>query len=745
LRAVAERFGHGASDALDATLTIEDGDEISIQHLSNHEEPLQAFSLKGRLDGKTGPVDFAFKKQGTSLTLKMASLDDETARRFGQLLIEQLLLSDATAVGLSLSGGGFRATLFHLGVIRFLKDAELLPHVTHVFSVSGGSIMAAHLALHWHRYLGNDEEFSKAATDLIGFTRTDVRGWIIRRWLLGMLLFWLPPARRRFSRIALLQRVYTRLFRKPAKPGVPAELQDLAQNPRSKDAPNPPEVHILATAMKRGDLCAFDSDGFSYHSSSSIGNGRSSNVDDDEHAEGTAAAAAREVFPANTVTVAAAVAASSAFPPFFPPLPTDGLGLVGNEMRAQADDRLSDGGVFDNLGTRRFMWMREQVNHELKYFFVSDASAPFDWARGKLNSVFARTVRATGILMRRVGELEFESASRRDAMCDTKLIRCDITKPLTSYWRLPSTAGDQFVRRLVARIRTDLNTFSPTEIRGLIWHGYLVAREAYGRTLPLEARGELKRQTATLWDPLPQEPAQTVEQIRESLKDSDQLTLGWRNWVSDWASWALAASVAGILIAPVAVAGSLVRRDVSRRVAPIDQQLSAANRAVSAALQLRQSEPETGATAPYALQFTYAQLDEIKGRPELLQARAANPDGTDAVVRRLEVAAGKQTESVRVEVSQHTSPNGHVSWHGIVESLTLPTGKAYKLAFGGTGVDSREIDLQFVQTPVSGQSGANAFSTVFRQRFDGVYVGELKHPDLGNVVFGRVTFTPLPH
>jgi hypothetical protein len=33
-------------------------------------------------------------------------------------------------IGLALSGGGFRATLFHLGLIRFLRDAGLLSNVT---------------------------------------------------------------------------------------------------------------------------------------------------------------------------------------------------------------------------------------------------------------------------------------------------------------------------------------------------------------------------------------------------------------------------------------------------------------------------------------------------------------------------------------------------------------------------------------------------------------------------------------
>jgi predicted acylesterase/phospholipase RssA len=57
--------------------------------------------------------------------------------------------SNMAKLGLALSGGGFRATLFHLGVVRFLRDARALQDVTEVASVSGGSILAAHLVLNW--------------------------------------------------------------------------------------------------------------------------------------------------------------------------------------------------------------------------------------------------------------------------------------------------------------------------------------------------------------------------------------------------------------------------------------------------------------------------------------------------------------------------------------------------------------------------------------------------------------------
>ncbi len=44
-------------------------------------------------------------------------------------------------LGLALSGGGFRATLYHLGVVRYLRDAGILSKVTHINTVSGGSIL----------------------------------------------------------------------------------------------------------------------------------------------------------------------------------------------------------------------------------------------------------------------------------------------------------------------------------------------------------------------------------------------------------------------------------------------------------------------------------------------------------------------------------------------------------------------------------------------------------------------------
>ena len=54
-----------------------------------------------------------------------------------------------TGTTLALSGGGFRAMLFHVGGLVRLDEAGILSRLDRVSSVSGGSIAAAALAKHW--------------------------------------------------------------------------------------------------------------------------------------------------------------------------------------------------------------------------------------------------------------------------------------------------------------------------------------------------------------------------------------------------------------------------------------------------------------------------------------------------------------------------------------------------------------------------------------------------------------------
>jgi predicted acylesterase/phospholipase RssA len=227
-------------------------------------------------------------------------------------------------LGLALSGGGFRASLYHLGLLRFLRDAGLLSQVTHITSVSGGSIMAAHLALNWDRYNGAANEFDAVAAEFLAFVRLDVRNRILRRFPLTIPLRWprrlLGLSNRRLTRTGLLEYHYE---------------QYLYGDRSLFELPATPRLHILATNLSEGCLCSFNRDGLLVVRRQPDGTARVDRIH------------------IGLATVAMAVTASSAFPGFFPPLELTGadVGASAGEFGRQA---YTDGGVFDNLGVRMF-------------------------------------------------------------------------------------------------------------------------------------------------------------------------------------------------------------------------------------------------------------------------------------------------------------------------------------------------------------------------------------------------------
>src|SRR4029077_7234059 len=113
-----------------------------------------------------------------------------------------------------------------------LYDSGLLHRVQTITSVSGGSILAAHLAVNWAKYNGDQKAFEEAAGELVEFSRIDVRGRIVRRWLCGTLHLF-PRLFDKLTFENLLKKSYSRLYRN-------ATLKDLS------GSPSHPEFHILA-------------------------------------------------------------------------------------------------------------------------------------------------------------------------------------------------------------------------------------------------------------------------------------------------------------------------------------------------------------------------------------------------------------------------------------------------------------------------------------------------------------------
>jgi len=350
-------------------------------------------------------------------------------------------------IGLALSGGGFRATLFHLGLIRFLRDASLLTSITHLASVSGGSVMAAHLIYRWDQYTSDDDAtFEKAAAELIAFTQQDVRGKIVRRLPLLVLAGLIPKVK--LGRTDLLEHFYDEFYGETT-------LHELRER-----HPTAPKLHILTTNLSSGQLCSFTADGFCIDSP-----------------KGT------EVYETYAISTALAVTASSSYPLFFPPIELTAERLQVDMAAFQSPfSYVTDGGIFDNLGARKLALLDRDVNFD--DVVISDAGATFDPNYTKrFRSFLNAASRSADILMKRVGELEYERVQEQNIFSE-ELLKDERGLNRFRFAQLATEVHPHEdphalhlnVQRAAKSIRTDLDKFSDIEVRTLVAHGYCVGR-----------------------------------------------------------------------------------------------------------------------------------------------------------------------------------------------------------------------------------------------------------------------------
>lgn len=222
--------------------------------------------------------------------------------------------------GLCLSGGGYRAMLFHAGVIWRLNELGVLHGLARISSVSGGSIPAAMLGLRWRSLQWQESGGLTVAANLVQEVIEPIqalaRHTIDLKSGIGGLL---NPFR---SISDLVERAYRKYLYGDAT------LQDLPADGEG------PRFVINASNVQSGRLWRFSRP---YMADYLVGK-----------------------VPNPTIALALAVTASSAFPPVLSParmkLPP---GLVqkhegeDTELHREpytTDVFLTDGGVYDNLG-----------------------------------------------------------------------------------------------------------------------------------------------------------------------------------------------------------------------------------------------------------------------------------------------------------------------------------------------------------------------------------------------------------
>jgi predicted acylesterase/phospholipase RssA len=416
------------------------------------------------------------------------------------------------AFGISFSGGGFRATLFHLGVVRLLYEANLLHRVQFISGVSGGAILAAHLGLNWARYTGSETAFQQAAEEIVRFSQRDVRNRILRRWILGWLTL-VPRLLFQWSRVELLRREYRSLY----------------GDKRLRDLPNVyeqqgPRTVLQASSMTTGMPCTFGRSGLMLYKEEA--DGRGINLGPDQ-----------ELTFATGLSVAHGVAASSAFPPMFPPLKIDNRLLECAQEEFPFTDYLTDGGVFDNMGMDRpLRWFTSAAVHphpadRIASFLISDAEGPFNPLAGKpwrYKFALPRNLRATEVLMRRASTLNWKF----------------LTELHLNLIRIPEAPRYRQVvdPKAAQNFRTDLDRFSNLEVDELVCAGSQSAQVALGNNHWIATNFP-----NTDWRPL-SAPRLTPERRQKLLARAR-----FRSWwplllaPSDPAWWALVA-LAGLLI-----------------------------------------------------------------------------------------------------------------------------------------------------------------------------------------------------
>lgn len=336
-------------------------------------------------------------------------------------------------IALALSGGGFRAALFHLGSLWRLNELGCLPQLDRVSSISGGSITAGLLGARWpsltfqqNRAVDFDEKIVKPLRSFCART-VDVAA-------IG------EGALSPFTTAAeVLERAYDdHLYGG-------ATLQVLPDRPR---------FVLNATHCGTGVSFRF--------SKPYAGDYRIGLIRD----------------PA--FKIATAVAASSAFPPVLSPVViktnpaaferTEGADLY-DQVRLRERLVLTDGGVYDNLGLET-VWSRYTT------VLVSDAGAPFSVKERTGEGWIDQTTRAMDIatnqaiaLRKRALIFDLQQPGRGGAYWGIKT-------PVAKYELPDALPCPPEVTRELAGMRTRLNSFSEAEQCRLVNWGYAISDAA---------------------------------------------------------------------------------------------------------------------------------------------------------------------------------------------------------------------------------------------------------------------------
>jgi predicted acylesterase/phospholipase RssA len=427
--------------------------------------------------------------------------------------LHALLAEDARAafdshrgkVGLALSGGGLRASLFHLGVLARLAECNALRGVEVLSTVSGGSIVGARYYLALRRRLQSvtDDQLSRDQyLDIVREVMDQFCAGVHRNLRVRALT----------SLWANLKMLFTRTYGRSNRMGELYEehLYDAAQDGHARGELRKLHELLVYPLMPRsaGSSAAERDDGFKPKYSNwrrrakvpilllnatSLNSGHNwhftaswmgeppglmgQEVDMNERY--------RRLYYWQAPTpelrdyrLGYAVAASAGVPALFDPLVLKGL-YPGRTVK------LVDGGVHDNQGVAGLL------DEGCNLILCSDASGQMDDQDSPASGALGVFFRSNGVLQDRLREAQYQDVAMRTAsnalqgLFFVHLKQQLQTDPIdwadcqdpgqpTSRPNRTHYGVDRKIQRLLSEVRTDLDTFTEVEAGALMGSGYLM-------------------------------------------------------------------------------------------------------------------------------------------------------------------------------------------------------------------------------------------------------------------------------
>jgi NTE family protein len=230
-------------------------------------------------------------------------------------------------IGIALSGGGIRATIFHLGVFKYLAEKELLSQITHISSVSGASLCVALIFAHNNNKWPTDKQYLEDILPRIEKTilKNDIQIAALVRLLFSP-AYW-------GNKAALIAQVMREKWQ------IIGSLQDL---------PDTPRWEINCTTFETGKNFRFTKERMGDYQIGYVKN---------------------PDFP-----IAEAAAASAGFPILIGPLKFDARKYQWDKEQKEATYYLWDGGVYDNMGIES-LYKSGKGLIDTEFLVVSNASA----------------------------------------------------------------------------------------------------------------------------------------------------------------------------------------------------------------------------------------------------------------------------------------------------------------------------------------------------------------------------------